>query len=229
MTMSHITTSRRTIARAAPATQPVCSGRRERRKAECRQRLFRAALQLFATRGFNATTVEDITRAADVAKGTFFNYYPTKELLLSDLVEVRLDILRAAREEARQGRRPLHDILRGTLCELMKEPGRSRAIARCMLLGPLSSEQVATLAERIVKQGRQILSEVMRIGQQRKEIRQDWDAAELARLFQQSFFGVLHLWTIHPKLDLAHCLDKTFALFWAGVESRPGHSRKKPS
>ncbi|HLJ42079.1 MAG TPA: TetR family transcriptional regulator, partial [Candidatus Acidoferrales bacterium] len=53
-------------------------GRRERRRTETRERIFRAALDLFAERGFMETTVEDITEAADVGKGTFFNYFPTK-------------------------------------------------------------------------------------------------------------------------------------------------------
>ena len=60
-------------------------GRRERHREETRQRLFDAALKLFAERGYLETTVEDITEAADVGKGTFFNYFPTKEHVLATL------------------------------------------------------------------------------------------------------------------------------------------------
>jgi hypothetical protein len=58
------------------------SGRRERRTVETRESLFRAALDLFARKGFTETTVEDITEAADVGKGTFFNYFPSKDHIL---------------------------------------------------------------------------------------------------------------------------------------------------
>ena len=58
--------------------------RRERHRAETRERLYRAALELFAERGFLETTVEDITESADVGKGTFFNYFPTKEHILAE-------------------------------------------------------------------------------------------------------------------------------------------------
>ena len=88
---------------------PPAANRRERRKADIRDRLFRAALELFATRGFASTTVEDITRAADVAKGTFFNYFPTKEHLLTEFSELRLDIVRDLLVGARS--RLLHRLL----------------------------------------------------------------------------------------------------------------------
>ena len=58
-------------------------GRRERKKADVRDRLYRAALDLFRRDGYDATTVGAITDAADVGKGTFFNYFPTKEHVLA--------------------------------------------------------------------------------------------------------------------------------------------------
>ena len=60
--------------------------RRERKKLETRQGLLEAALSLFRDKGYDETTVEEITEQADVAKGTFFNYFPSKEALLSDLM-----------------------------------------------------------------------------------------------------------------------------------------------
>lgn len=60
--------------------------RRERKKLETRQGLLEAALSLFRDKGYDETTVEEITERADVAKGTFFNYFPSKEALLSDLM-----------------------------------------------------------------------------------------------------------------------------------------------
>ena len=48
------------------------------------------ALRLFHDQGFHDTTVEQITNAADVAKGTFFNYFETKEAILPAVAEWRL-------------------------------------------------------------------------------------------------------------------------------------------
>ncbi len=187
----------------------------------------RAAFELFGARGFQATTVEDITRAADVAKGTFFNYFPTKERLLAQMSEHRLDILRAALAEARQNRKSSREILHGLLLTLVDEPRQSRGMARCKLLGPLSCEPLVSVAGTTIARGRQILREIIVLGQQRGEIRRDWPAAELALLFQQAFYGVLYLWAVHPNLNLSRCLDRTFALFWAGAKARDAAPRPR--
>ncbi len=65
-----------------PATSREASGRRERAKTQRRERLYEAALALFRSQGYESTTVEQITRQAGLAKGTFFNYFATKDAVL---------------------------------------------------------------------------------------------------------------------------------------------------
>ena len=52
-----------------------------------REELLDLALRLFMTVGYERTSVEQITRAADVAKGTFYHYFASKQDLLEQLVE----------------------------------------------------------------------------------------------------------------------------------------------
>ena len=70
--------------------------RRERKKQETRQGLLDAALALFRENGYDETAVEEITDRADVAKGTFFNYFPSKEALLRELTVWQFSQLRDA-------------------------------------------------------------------------------------------------------------------------------------
>src|SRR5215831_17634399 len=85
-------------------TAQVLPGRRERRKAETRERLFRTAMRLFAERGFFETTTENITAAADVGEGTFFNYFPSKQHILTMLSEKQIEKVTAACHEAEAGK-----------------------------------------------------------------------------------------------------------------------------
>lgn len=64
--------------------------RRERRKQEVRGRITEAALSLFAEQGCDVTTVEEICEQADVARKTFYNYYPSKQELIRELSEALL-------------------------------------------------------------------------------------------------------------------------------------------
>src|SRR5277367_2380817 len=74
--------------------------RRERRSSETRERIFQAALRLFSERGFHNVTVEQITESADVGKGTFFNYFPSKEHLFMAFGEMQHAKINVAVEEA---------------------------------------------------------------------------------------------------------------------------------
>jgi TetR/AcrR family transcriptional regulator, cholesterol catabolism regulator len=74
--------------RMSPVTPPYPPvGRRERKKQEVERRIREAALWLFREKGYDDTTVEEISERADVAKGTFFNYFPRKDALLESLAE----------------------------------------------------------------------------------------------------------------------------------------------
>jgi len=66
---------------SAPAAV-VEIGRVERNKRDKRERLIRAARELFRTKGFEATTTSEIAEAASVAKGTLFFHAKSKEALL---------------------------------------------------------------------------------------------------------------------------------------------------
>jgi len=62
-------------------------GRRERKRLETRGRLIRAASALFAEKGYQNATMEDVSARADVGVGTVYNYFSSKEGLLLAVFE----------------------------------------------------------------------------------------------------------------------------------------------
>jgi AcrR family transcriptional regulator len=55
---------------------------REKKKGKTRAALLEAANQLFRTKGFEATTIDDLCEAIDISRRTFFRYFPNKEALV---------------------------------------------------------------------------------------------------------------------------------------------------
>src|SRR6516225_2115117 len=109
----------------ATKASPSPTSRRERRSLELRERLFRSALELFSQKGFVNTTVEDITEAADVGKGTFFNYFPSKDHILLAFGEMQLEKLERAVAEARSSKVSVEAFLRALPERMTEEPTRN--------------------------------------------------------------------------------------------------------
>lgn len=207
----------------SPVAAPI--GRRQRRRAETRERIFRAALGLFAEHGFMKTTVEDITEAADVGKGTFFNYFRNKEDVLSALAEVQLDKYAHAIQAAESGVLTPRQALRELWLRLPEEPGRSQALVRSLMVAFLTSQAVREKMSRSLAQGREMLARLFASARECGEARRDRRPLELALAFQQKLLGTALVWTLNPPVPLKPLLEASFEDFWRGAGNQ--RSRKE--
>jgi AcrR family transcriptional regulator len=57
---------------------------RERKKKETRDRIYSSAIYLFQKQGYEETSIEQITQKANVGKGTFYNYFISKEAVVME-------------------------------------------------------------------------------------------------------------------------------------------------
>jgi AcrR family transcriptional regulator len=121
------------------AEESIVSGLRERKKQRTRRALIEAAMQLYRERGYEAVTVAEISRLADVSPRTFFSYFESKddvflgrgderlELLLQAIRERdhRLPILRAIRRALKDDRQVVREASPAgmpDLTELLRHP-----------------------------------------------------------------------------------------------------------
>ena len=190
-------------------------GRRERHRAETRERLFEAALKLFAERGYLETTVEDITEAADVGKGTFFNYFPTKEHVLATLGAERVAAVERALEKAKvwSGASRAQRIGDGPRGPNLVDPRPASGHLRRSCVLCAGARGTAEEAHHRPA----LLTEILRLGQKSGEIRRDRSAAELARLTQTLLFGLTLAWALHPDVSLHETAEGAWDLFFCNL------------
>jgi AcrR family transcriptional regulator len=192
-------------------------GRRERRAAETRVRLFRCALQLFAERGFPNVTVEEITDAADVGKGTFFNYFESKDHVLGVMAEIQLGKVAEARKMAEDSKQTIQTVLHHLFLRAAEEPGRSPDLARALISSFLASEGVRRLIERNMQEGRRMIAEIVAAGQKRGEIDPVLTKEKVAIQVLQAFMGTILLWSLHEKPALNIWIEDSFQHFWRSI------------
>jgi AcrR family transcriptional regulator len=193
------------------------SDRRARRGAATRESLFRAALDLFAIKGFAETTVEDITEAADVGKGTFFNYFPTKDHLLLAFSDMQIAKLQVAVDRVVQSREPMRSYLRSFGVYMTQEPARNPSLIRALLQANLSSSAVREVMRVNHARSHALLTKLIETGQKRKEVRTDLPAADIAHVFRQTVFGTLLMWSVSGDSSLPDRIHAAFDLLWNGI------------
>jgi AcrR family transcriptional regulator len=194
------------------AATPPRSDRRERRRLETRDRLYRAALELFGERGFLETTVEDITEAADVGKGTFFNYFPTKEHVLAAYGGERIAAVERALERARTTTGSVLDVLAELAADSAGQSHENPAVLRAIYAAHASCASVRAELQKRMRTSRKILAEIISLAQKRGEVRSDAAPIELARLIQTVVIGFTMAWALNPETQFQATAKKTWDL-----------------
>ena len=173
-------------------------GRRERHRRETFERLVRAARSIMFNRGLNDVTVQDITEAADVGKGTFFNYFQSKEHVFTRVAEYnRRGLLRTV-ERVRSGERAIDDGVAELVTWLMCPQGGDwltyeTNTVRALALNP---DVRASFSEQ-VQASLPVYEDLFSIGQQRGVTRTDISAAGLASMTHMFLAGAQILHWIH--------------------------------
>ncbi len=150
--------------------------RRQRRKAETRERLLEAASRLFAERGFEATRPQDIAREADVAIGTFYLHFADRrEAFEAFTARAATELIERARTRAPDNgnfEARLRCTLESLLDYMDEKPGVVRAaFADEAVIGSAPGAHAESLRERLA----QGVASGLELGMARGEILGDYD------------------------------------------------------
>ncbi len=107
---------------------------REKKKIETRNRIFEVAGRLFKEKGFESTTVDEITGEAGIGKGTFFNYYPTKEALLKDFVKQKEQLVYDQVKKELKREKSIREMIKSTLVLVAKSNEKDKKLTKLYVL-----------------------------------------------------------------------------------------------
>jgi TetR/AcrR family transcriptional regulator, cholesterol catabolism regulator len=194
-------------------------GRRERRKQEVEARIRSVALELFKAQGFEETTVEQIAERADVAKGTFFNYFPRKDALLWAIAEdVLQEVLSQLGDPARWEGPSLEQIRRIFLRFANLAEG-SRSLYRTLVM-----ENMRRFWDRkghlpMEEEFRSLLCRIIRQGQRSGEIRRDVDDLLAASLIEAAYMTTMVEWLREDtsRREIKATLNTKFDVIFRGL------------
>lgn len=211
---------------------PRARGRRERRKREVRERILEAARGLFATHGFEGTTVEKIAALADVAPATFFNHFQSKQALLGLLAGEVVDHLQALLQEefarSDSARERLLGVARTAGTRIDENQGVARHVVLELVRTQARPGDPAPYLARVHGPIAAMLAE----GQARGEVRDDQDAAFLAAMVVGMLNAPVTRWLSDPDTPIGRELERAAGFAWDAVRARgpsaPDAFRREP-
>ncbi|MEN6410854.1 MAG: TetR/AcrR family transcriptional regulator [Anaerolineaceae bacterium] len=198
--------------------QEKTGSRMERKKEETRQRIVQTAMTLFEQNGVADTTMEQIAAAADIAKGTLYNYFPSKEFIIHTFMQRSFQTKYAERVQRMR--------------EISDTRGRMKMIFTELVRGVQAQDQIFDryiifrIQEMIsldqpeeIKSGLYRLGEeIIRLGLEDGELRADVDPRLLEELVEFAFMELVKAYYRDPaSFHADEMIDKCVDVFMCGA------------
>lgn len=188
-----------------------------------RERILRAAIKVFARKGFYATRVSEIAKAAGVADGTIYLYFENKDAVLVSIFEDRITrLLEVLRREVAAAGTFDEKIARIVMLQLGQLEGQ-RDLAEVITVNlRQSSRLLKQYAAPLFIEYLEVLSGVIAEGQREGVVRPDAHPRILARALYGALDGVALTWALGGAEPgtLVKAANQIVALFLDGIRAR---------
>jgi len=161
-----------------------------------KEEIVAAARTLLHERGFNATGVQDITDAAGVPKGSFYNHFKSKEALGVEALELYWQMVQTSLETLKDGEAPALVRLKGYFHALNEVARRAKYRPGCMIgnFGSEISDQSPLVRDWLaetMKKWTKSIEDCVRAAQKEGSLRRDLDARTVAAFLLNSWEGAV--------------------------------------
>jgi TetR/AcrR family transcriptional regulator, fatty acid metabolism regulator protein len=195
---------------------------RQMRSQIMRQKIRDAAKSLVQEKGYEGVTIDQICAEVGVTKGTFYNYFGSKEqLILDDIAEDNLYYRKKLRSQVAKlqpGLAKLTTFLRLAMAyENSKDVEFARLSYRLRIANPKKTSPLYPDKREFYK----IIEELIVEGQASGEIRQDLGSAQLATAVLYSARGVVYSWCLpDTEFDLKEICEDVFEVLLEGLRKK---------
>jgi TetR/AcrR family transcriptional regulator, regulator of autoinduction and epiphytic fitness len=204
-------------------------GRRERKLNQTRDMIAKAALALFDSRGYEQVTMEEIAEGADVAKGTLYNHFPSKDAVLAYSIRLQL----ASDLDQLEQRILSHPSFRARVTALLTVSAIWCENHRAYLPHYIRHvmQKISSSGELSPVQHDDLLAvygALIQAAQSTGEIRSDFTADHLAAILHYHYFSCLLRWLENDRLNLRDELAAVVDLFISGAEGVASDDASRP-
>lgn len=194
-------------------------------KREKREKIVTSAIQVFSSKGFERTRMDDIAKAAGIGKGTIYEYFSDKETLMNASFEFLFESFSSQEPNDFEPTDSASDKLRKVTWQLvnaMESLGHAYRFFLEYLLFLSRKGEKYGLLEKILVEYRELLTAIIEEGKTSGEFRSDVQstgaAASFAAWFDGAIFHVIVLPNISMREMADHFLDMTLTGF---VDPKP--------
>jgi AcrR family transcriptional regulator len=197
-------------------------------KEKKRKQIAKAAIDIFAWKGFEQTTIQEIADAAGIGKGTFYEYYETKEDIMGDIAR---ELFRQSQElvdnsymKIKDPREKLILLINESLRITEDVEGMTLVYMELWLHNKRKGEYIASMKfmEEVHESQKKLFSMILKEGVDAGIYRTDIDCDAMAKYIMSALDGIaMHHMMIQKKFDVQTVSDEFMKCLFNGILLNP--------
>lgn len=183
---------------------------REKKKIETKNRIFEVSGKLFKTKGFENTTIDEVTKEAGIAKGTFFNYFPTKEALIFYFAEQKAELIYDLTENEAIEHLPTKERIKKLLVALAESYEKDKDLTKLLFF---EYRRYIERSRPVLDKERsphyrltKVLLDILQEGIEKRDVKESIEIAMAAETINAVYFHTLMVW-LKSENDISFSRD----------------------
>ncbi|MBP1156338.1 MULTISPECIES: FAD-dependent oxidoreductase [unclassified Paenibacillus] len=171
-----------------------------------REYMMEVALKLFIEHGYEKVSVDDIIKATNTSKGTFYHYFESKDEILLEIPRRQISIIRTWANRPQSHPPSLENHINGLLLSLAESLRYSPKLMRSWIALSMHNDALKAALE---EQNRILYEHLLQWLQDPNK----------ARMLISAYLGTLLLWCLQDEDDLNELMHRQLAPVWTGIRA----------